>query len=120
MADPQVENGYTRLANDLHEQIMVSYFTERQYRILEFIIRLSYGCQKKEAYIPRQADFEMVGILSGHIRHQLDLLIRDNVITRNGDYYAINKDYDHWRISRAEAYSPDNLRAIIGKNLPNG
>jgi phage replication O-like protein O len=119
MADPQVEDGFVRLANDIHEQIMVSYFTERQIRILEFIIRLSYGCQKKEAYIPRQSDFELVGVGAGHIRAQLDLLIRDNVVFQNGDYYSINKDYDHWRVSRAKAYSVERLKDLVRKNLPN-
>jgi len=117
MAQPQLENGYIRLANDIHEQIMVSYFTERQYRILEFIIRLSYGCQKKEAYIPKQSEFEMVGVGAGHIKNQLDLLIRDKVITREGDLYSINKDYDQWRVSRAKPYDPAKLTDLVRINL---
>ena len=117
MADPQVENGYVRLSNELHEQIMVSYFTERQIRILELIIRLSYGCQKKVAYIPKQSYFEIVGVGEGHIKNQLDLLIRDKVITRDDNYYTINKDYDQWRVSRAKGYSPQNLTDMVSLNL---
>ena len=42
MANPQVENGYLKIANDIQEQLMVSHFTEQQRRILDLILRLSY------------------------------------------------------------------------------
>jgi DNA invertase Pin-like site-specific DNA recombinase len=51
---------------------MVGCFTEQQRRILDLILRLSWGCDKTTAYIQR--DFEVVGVREGHVKTHLDWL----------------------------------------------
>ena len=47
MASPQLENGYTRVANELLEAISRFPFNGSQLRLLLFLIRKTYGFQKK-------------------------------------------------------------------------
>jgi len=120
MANPQPTDAHLRVAHEISEQLMVSHFTAQQRRILDLILRLSWGCGKKYAVIPHQRDFELIGILEGHVKRELDLLIRDGIITRDGDKYSFCKDYDKWRVSRSRAYTPEKLTDLVSLNLNNG
>jgi len=126
MANPQPTDAHLRMAHQISEQLMVSHFTAKQRRILDLILRLSWGCGKKQAHIPRQRDFEVIGIGEGHIKGELDILIRDKVLERDEDTYWFNKDFDKWRVSRARGYSQEKLTELVSlnlnhivKNLPN-
>ncbi|SHM58724.1 phage replication protein O [Gracilibacillus kekensis] len=48
MANPQVENGYIRIANDLWNEVLRRDFTKRQMNLILLIWRLSYGTGKKK------------------------------------------------------------------------
>ena len=117
MANPQPTDAHLRVAHEISEQLMVSHFTAKQRRVLDLILRLSWGCGKKEAIIPRQADFEVVGVFKSDIKEELTVLERDRVISRDGDTYSFNKDYDQWRISRARGYSKEKVSELLTINL---
>lgn len=117
MANPQPTDAHLRIAHEISEQLMVSHFTAKQRRILDLILRLSWGCGKKEAIIPHQGDFEVVGIFKSDIKGELDLLERDGIISRDGDTYRFNKDYDKWRVSRARGYSHAKVSDLLTINL---
>jgi phage replication O-like protein O len=114
MASPQLENGYTRTANELFEAIMISDFSKRQRNVLDLIIRLSYGCGKRHAII-RSSDYEIVGVGRNHIKDTLKELIEANVIVVNDDITYINKDYPQWKISKINR--ADRLSEVIRRNL---
>ncbi len=116
---PLPGESHLRVAHSIGEQLMVSYFTEQQRRILDLILRLSWGCGKETAYIPRQKDFEIVGVGEGHIRVHLDWLINARVVTRDGAHYAFTRDFSHWRVSRALKYTPEKLAELVSLNLRN-
>ncbi len=117
MARPQLEEGYTRLANSIIEAIMLRDFSKRQRKILDMIFRLSYGCNKKVAIIPHQRDFELVGVYEGDVQEQLAWLETSKIIIRNGPEYAFNKDFDQWQISRVHPFKPDKLSELLSLNL---
>ena len=118
MANPQPTDPHLRVAHSINEQLMVSMFTEQQRRILDLILRLSWGCGKKEANIPQYCDFELVGVRRVHIKHHLDILVRDKVIERPGDTtYSFNKNFDEWRVSRSLWYTDDRMRDLVRLNL---
>ena len=117
MADPQPTDAHLRVAHSINEQLMVSHFSEQQRRILDLILRLSWGCGNKVAHIPHQRDFEIVGVREGHVRAHLDWLVEAKVIFRQDCYYQFNKDYDQWRVSRATGYTKEKLTEIVRLNL---
>jgi len=117
MANPQPTDAHLRIAHSISEQLMVSHFTEQQRRILDLILRLSWGCGKREACIPHQSDFEVVGVGRTHIKNHLDWLEEAKVIIREGNNYSFNKDFDQWRCSRALLYSPERMAELVKNNL---
>lgn len=117
MANPQPTDAHIRIAHSINEQIMVSDFSKRQRKILDLILRLSWGCGKKYAIIPHQNDFEIVGVYKTDIKAELDYLVQSKVIFINGDNYQFNKDYDQWRVSLSRKYTPQRVSELLTLNL---
>lgn len=117
MANPQPSDAHLRIAHSIQEQIMVSNFTEQQRRILDLILRLSWGCGSKVAHIPHQNTFELVGVGNNKIKSHLVWLESAGVIGRDGCFYWICKDYDKWRVSRALEYTPAKVAELVTFNI---
>ena len=92
-------------------------FTKRQRKILDLILRLSWGCGKKDAFIPRQSDFSVVGIHEVDIKRELNWLAVSKVIIREEQFYWFNKDFDQWEVSRVKPYLPEKLSELLRLNL---
>ena len=117
MANPQPTDAHLRVAHSINEAIMMRDFSKRQRKILDLILRLSWGCNKKYAKIPRQKDFEIVGIGEGHIKVELIWLAQSRIITIDGDKFSFNKDFDQWQVSRVRPFTPDKLTELVSLNL---
>lgn len=119
MANPQPENGFVKLANEIWNEIIRRDFSKRQKDIILFIWRLSYGCQKKTALIPKLKDFELCGIGQQNIRKELDYLTCSKVISweKETNIFSVNKDYEQWQISPVRGWDEDKFRELISKNL---
>ena len=117
MANPQPTDPHLRVAHSINEAIMTRDFTKRRRKILDLILRLSWGCGKKDALIPRQQDFEFVGVGKGHIKIELDWLEVSRVIYRDGPLYWFNKNFDDWQVSRVSPFSPNKVTDLVTLNL---
>ena len=117
MADPQPTDAHLRIAHSISEAIMMRDFSKHQRKILDLILRLSWGCGKKYAHIPRQRDFKVVGIFEGDVKKELDWLEVSQIINRSGPFYWFEKDYDKWQISRVRPYDPKQLSDLLSLNL---
>jgi phage replication O-like protein O len=106
MSSPQVENGYTRIANELLDAIVRYPFTRREYAIIMLIIRMTYGYNKKEDAISFWQIAEITGINRSDVSKSIADLVAKNVIikTENGrfshgqsiPFLAVNKHYKQW------------------------
>lgn len=47
MANPQIENGYTRIANELLEALLLANLSKRQLLVALAVIRQTYGFNRK-------------------------------------------------------------------------
>jgi hypothetical protein len=117
MANPQPTDAHLRIAHSINEAIMLRDFTKRQRKILDLILRLSWGCGKKTANIPRQRDFMVIGIAESHISSELNWLTESQVIRVEGSYYSFNKDFDQWQVSRVKPFNPQKLTELVRLNL---
>jgi len=117
MANPQITDAHLRIAHSINEAIMMRDFTKRQRKILDLILRLSWGCNKKEAIIPFQKDFCLVGINEVDIRKELEWLVVSKVIIRDDTVYSFNKNFDDWEVSRVKPFLPDRLSELLSLNL---
>jgi phage replication O-like protein O len=100
MANPQKENGYTSIANELYDAIIKWRFSSYEYRVIIFIIRKTYGYNKKGDWISLSQFVEGTNIRRTHICRTINYLIKQNIITKGGNKekpeYGIQKDYEKW------------------------
>ncbi|WP_217563044.1 replication protein [Paenibacillus sp. GbtcB18] len=123
MANPQPENGFVRVANEIWDEIICRSFSKRQIDIILFILRLSYGCNKKTAKIPLQQDFILAGLGGkGNIALELKRLEAARVITRNKEAgeYALNKDYETWDVGLVKGWEKARFEKLLNLNLDQG
>jgi DnaD/phage-associated family protein len=117
MANPQPTDAHLIMAHSINEAIMQRDFTKRQRKVLDLILRLSWGCNKKSALIPYQKDFEIVGVNENHIKAELSWLVSSKVIITESSRYYFNKNFDDWQVSRVKPFRPERLRELISANL---
>lgn len=101
MASPQVENGYTKIADELLSAIIRWRLSSYECRVLLFLIRKTYGWGKKEDWVSRSQFASATGIRESHISRALSMLIKQNIVTKGGTGYrpkwSIQKDFDQWK-----------------------
>lgn len=119
MASPQPTDSHTRISNELYNQILMRDFTKRQRAILDLLLRLSYGCGKKTAYIPQMRHFEACGVAPNKVKRELDALQLYNVVgwdTGSHEFW-LNKDYDTWQIGSPSDDQKDTFAELLRINL---
>lgn len=103
LGKPEVDDGHTKIANELLDVLISTDFSKRQYKILLFIIRKTYGWNKSEDDISRSQIVDATGLKNPHVTTTIQELIEMNVlIVSTGTHakkYKINKYYDTWRIT---------------------
>nr|WP_154957465.1 replication protein [Paenibacillus xylanexedens] len=120
MASPQLKNGFIGIANEIWDEIISRKFTERQQKILKLILRLSYGCQKKEAVIPLLKHFELCGLRIQDAKKEITYLVQCKVIYWDGkQVYSLNKNYDEWRVSLVKEWDREKFSELISLNIGN-
>lgn len=116
MASPQLENGYTRIANELLYQILSRPFTGVQLRSILWIARRSYGWRSKTT--PRCGIREMSReIRADHssVLLALRVLQEAGIISIEDGRWSINKDHDQWGISGGRSH-----QGVVGAATKSG
>ena len=99
--DPQVEDGFVRIANELFDAILLKLNSYRHTKVALAIVRKTYGYRKKEDDITISQLAEMTGIHRNHVGAALKALEQMRVINpvragRHGLMVGINKHFDQW------------------------
>ena len=98
MANPQLEDGYTRVANELLEAIARIKLCAYETKVLIFIIRKTYGWNKKTDWIALSQIAENTNILKPNVSRTLRSLKQRNIIIRdNHRQVGLQKDYEKWK-----------------------
>ncbi|WP_372997416.1 replication protein [Lutispora sp.] len=104
MASPQLENGYVRIANDLIEALARAKLNGTQRRILDVIIRNTYGYNKKTASLSDSFISKATGIHQKQVNREVNNLIDIFIVhlEYKGDYnnprkIGLNKNFEKWR-----------------------
>lgn len=101
MASPQLENGYTRIANELLEALVLSDFPGAEMSICLLVLRKTYGFKKKEDAISLSQFVESLSYSRQGIIFALQSLKNKNVLLvkqgfRGTNIWRFNKDYMKW------------------------
>lgn len=101
-ASPQLENGHTRIANELLEAIIRYPFNGGEFKIVFAIIRKTYGWSKKESAISYGLLTIFTELDKRYIKKVVKSLIQDNVLLKENsktkNTLGLNKNYRQWRL----------------------
>ncbi len=123
MANPNLENGYTPLANELLEALSGARLNGTQLRILLLYFRNSYGFHRKDCALPLSYLCGMLGGNKSTISKEIGRLVSMRILERKPSEthgkeafvrrYSLQKDYELWRTLKGE-------RLTVFQNSPNG
>jgi phage replication O-like protein O len=98
MTRPQLEDGYTRIANELLEAMALTNLSSYEFRILLFIIRKTYGWKKKTDWIALSQISKGTNILKPNVSRTLKKLEHRHMLVRlDHRRIGLQKDYDKWK-----------------------
>lgn len=107
---PQLEDGHTRIANELLDAIVRFDFSKRQYKVVFFVIRKTYGWNKKEDVMSLSQIVDGTGLQRNHSCETVNELSVMKVLLkqehRNGQLIKLNKNYGEWRLFPKQEHVP--------------
>lgn len=131
MTNVQIENGYTKVANELLNALIRLPINGTQFRIVMLILRETYGFQRKECSMSESYIATKLGIQRQNVHRELKFLIDHNVLSVNQEatftrprIIAMNKHYDTWLIqlrkSEMDAGIEKNWTPVLKKDPATG
>lgn len=103
MASPQKENGFTPIANEILEQLVKIHLLGAEISMVFFVIRKTWGYQKKEDIISFSQFQKGIGISRMTISKTIKNLVSRKILVKTpllgGNMsFKFNKDYDKWLV----------------------
>ena len=95
--NPQLEDGYTKIANELLDKLAMTHLAPNAWRVIIFIIRKTYGYHKKVDYIANSQIVEGTGLCKAVVSRCLRTLHTQNLIVKNGNKLGLQKNYMLWQ-----------------------
>lgn len=100
MGSPQVEDGFTKIANELFDALLKFDFSGRQLKVAMAIIRKTYGYNKASDELSISQIVEITGISKGNVSQSINSLAEMNIVVKTDGKHAnclsINKHYMEW------------------------
>lgn len=112
----EIEDGYTRLANALYEELIGADLTKNQSKVAHAICRKTYGFGKKTDRISDSQLAQLTRLPRQKVNKAKNDLIAMKVIIREGSQIGPNKSIDQWQIEGCH-YSDDNVTALVTNNV---
>lgn len=118
----QLENGYTRLANELMDVIAMTKFNGSQFRIVLAVIRYTYGFNRKSADMSVSYLAKATGLPERHVRKEVNRLIDGKVFIEykeptetSSRELGLNKNHSEWCICTGGADAPEEQLHLTGE-----
>lgn len=114
-ASPQLEDGHTRIANELLEALAKCEIAGSLFRLMLAIMRETYGYQAKERKVKRTRLAAILGVTDRRIRQLLVDAQRLNMITVQGWSIGVQKDWTRWSKPEGNpsAFGRENRKAAL-------
>ena len=104
MANPQIENGFTKIANELLTELSKK-FPDNKAKLFFCILRNTYGWNRKEAALTLSRLATETGIMRHHIPGLLKTLEQSKFIEitkmNSGNLISIQKNHDCWGVTNS-------------------
>lgn len=109
MKSPQKENGYTAIANEILEQLVKLRIPASEKDIMFFVIRKTYGFQKKEDRISLTQFQKGTGLSRVTVVKGVKNLISRKILVKAGILFKFNKHYDSWVVNAGILVKSSNV-----------
>lgn len=96
MASPQKENGFISVANEIFEQLVKVRLLGAEWDVCIWIIRKTYGFNKKKDWISLSQFQEATGLSRPTVVKTLKNLVARNIIIKKDKQCQFNKDWETW------------------------
>jgi len=121
LSSPQKENGYTAIANEIMEALIRYRIPGEQRQCLDFILRKTYGFNKKSDMISNSQFVTATGMKKTAVCRAIKGLILKGVIKKDNNYipsYQFNKNYHSWKLlpKKITVIKKDNQ--VLSKKRP--
>jgi phage replication O-like protein O len=91
-----LDDGYLRLSNTLVDAFCMTKLSDRENRVLFAVIRRTYGFSKAVDWISYSQIEEMTGIDSNNVSRVVGLLIKRNIVIKEGKKIGVNTVVSEW------------------------
>ncbi|HSW61730.1 MAG TPA: replication protein [Dissulfurispiraceae bacterium] len=111
MANPQLENGFVRIANELLEALARAQLSGNEYRIVLCVLRRTYGHNRKAGDFALHDLISLSGLSKVRCCQVLAILLARNVIISSSSdgnksrRLSIQKDYEKWVMPDGKRFS---------------
>ncbi|MEC6147508.1 replication protein [Klebsiella pneumoniae] len=112
----EIEDGYTRLANALYDELIGADLTKNQSKVAHAICRKTYGFGKKLDRISDSQLAQLTRLPRQKVNKAKNELIEMKVILREGSQIGPNKNISEWEIEGCH-YSGDNVTKLVTKSV---
>jgi len=100
MASPQIENGYTRIANEIIEHLLFAGINGSEYRIILCVIRKTYGFGKKDDFISL-SQFQKNTLMNRvNVIRTIKSLVAKRLLLKVNSVYKLNKNWEEWVVAK--------------------
>ncbi|HGJ5856509.1 MULTISPECIES: replication protein [Arsenophonus] len=93
----ELEEGYTRISNELLEGILTAGLTQHQLLVVMAIIRKTYGYNKKIDWVSNWQISELTGLLPHKCSTAKGALLRRKILISSGRLVGINQCLSEWK-----------------------
>ncbi len=107
MANPQKENGYTPIANEILEKISGTSLLGSEFQMILFVIRKTYGYQKKTDIISLTQFEKGTGLSRPTVVKTIKNLMTRKILVKvylpgKRISFSFNKDYENWVVNTSK------------------
>lgn len=95
-----IDDGYTRFANELLEAIASSDLTARQLKVMLAYVRKTYGFNKKTDRIADEQIAQLTGLSRQNVNKAKKELISMNCLFMDGNQIGVNSEVSAWQFSK--------------------
>ncbi|HHR6050800.1 TPA: replication protein [Providencia alcalifaciens] len=92
-----LDNGYTRIANELLEAVMLANLTQHQLLVFFAIARKTYGYNKKSDWVGNEQLSKLTGMLPHKCSAAKSELVSRGILLAEKRHVSINKNIHEWK-----------------------
>jgi phage replication O-like protein O len=135
MANPQLENGYTRIANEILDAFArTPSLGSEAFQVLMLVLRRTYGFQKKEAEMSISFIERGTGMKHSNVIRATKRLVSKRILAKGKNGLSLNKKHDEWVVSKRIPQYPNGYppsiqsdtstsiqtdTGVVSKRIPN-